>query len=252
MPVRAARRDVARRRRSAHPGLGRGARRTTTSPRSCRRCARTSSCAGATSPASTATYDEPYDALLDDYERGMKTAEVRAHLRLPEGAPGAARQGRSPSADAGRRAAGARRSRSSCRSSSSSRSSRAFGFDDDGLAARPDRAPVRERRRASTTSGSRPATSTTTSTASSRRCTRPATASTSTRSTTALERTPLARGTSLGMHESQSRMWENLVGRSLPFWRFFFPRAAGALPRRARAATTPSAGTARSTPSSRR
>jgi carboxypeptidase Taq len=40
---------------------------------------------------------------------------------------------------------------------------------------------------------------------------------------TALERTPLADGASLGMHESQSRMWENLVGRSLPFWKFFFP-----------------------------
>ncbi len=40
----------------------------------------------------------------------------------------------------------------------------------------------------------------------------------------ALERSPLARGVSLGMHESQSRMWENLVGRSLPFWRRFFPR----------------------------
>jgi carboxypeptidase Taq len=39
-----------------------------------------------------------------------------------------------------------------------------------------------------------------------------------------LERTPLARGVSLGFHESQSRMWENLVGRSLPFWRHFFPR----------------------------
>jgi carboxypeptidase Taq len=39
-----------------------------------------------------------------------------------------------------------------------------------------------------------------------------------------LERSPLARGVSLGMHESQSRMWENLVGRSLPFWRGFFPR----------------------------
>ena len=38
-----------------------------------------------------------------------------------------------------------------------------------------------------------------------------------------LERTPLARGTSLGLHESQSRLWENLVGRSLPFWRHFFP-----------------------------
>ena len=39
-----------------------------------------------------------------------------------------------------------------------------------------------------------------------------------------LERSPLSRGVSLGLHESQSRMWENLVGRSLPFWRHFFPR----------------------------
>ncbi|MEP7134047.1 MAG: carboxypeptidase M32 [Chloroflexota bacterium] len=37
------------------------------------------------------------------------------------------------------------------------------------------------------------------------------------------ERTPLAGGTSLAVHESQSRMWENLVGRSLPFWEHFFP-----------------------------
>jgi len=34
------------------------------------------------------------------------------------------------------------------------------------------------------------------------------------------ERTPLQHGVSLGVHESQSRMWENLVGRSLPFWRY--------------------------------
>jgi len=37
------------------------------------------------------------------------------------------------------------------------------------------------------------------------------------------ERTPLSGGTSLALHESQSRMWENLVGRSLPFWEHFFP-----------------------------
>ncbi len=37
------------------------------------------------------------------------------------------------------------------------------------------------------------------------------------------ERTPLAGGTSLAVHESQSRMWENLVGRSLPFWEYFYP-----------------------------
>jgi carboxypeptidase Taq len=39
----------------------------------------------------------------------------------------------------------------------------------------------------------------------------------------AYERTLLAGGTSLAVHESQSRMWENLVGRSLPFWEHFFP-----------------------------
>jgi len=39
-----------------------------------------------------------------------------------------------------------------------------------------------------------------------------------------LDRTPLSDGASLGIHESQSRLWENLVGRSLPFWRAFYPR----------------------------
>jgi carboxypeptidase Taq len=33
----------------------------------------------------------------------------------------------------------------------------------------------------------------------------------------------LAEGTSLGIHESQSRTWENLVGRSREFWQFFLP-----------------------------
>ncbi|CAN5284612.1 carboxypeptidase M32 [soil metagenome] len=37
-------------------------------------------------------------------------------------------------------------------------------------------------------------------------------------------RTPLGSGVSLGLHESQSRTWENLVGRSRSFWRFFYPR----------------------------
>jgi carboxypeptidase Taq len=37
-------------------------------------------------------------------------------------------------------------------------------------------------------------------------------------------RTMLEGGASLGVHESQSRLWENLVGRSLPFWECFFPR----------------------------
>jgi carboxypeptidase Taq len=39
-----------------------------------------------------------------------------------------------------------------------------------------------------------------------------------------LERTSLATGTSMAVHESQSRMWENFVGRSRPFWVAFYPR----------------------------
>ena len=46
----------------------------------------------------------------------------------------------------------------------------------------------------------------------------------------ALERTPLAGGASLALHESQSRLWENLVGRSLPFWEFFYPRLQKVFP----------------------
>ena len=37
------------------------------------------------------------------------------------------------------------------------------------------------------------------------------------------EGTPLANGTSSGVHESQSRLWENLVGRSRGFWMHFYP-----------------------------
>jgi len=39
--------------------------------------------------------------------------------------------------------------------------------------------------------------------------------------------TPMGEAASLGMHESQSRLWENFVGRSRPFWQHFFPRARG-------------------------
>jgi carboxypeptidase Taq len=36
---------------------------------------------------------------------------------------------------------------------------------------------------------------------------------------------PMGEAVSLGIHESQSRMWENQVGRSKAFWKFFFPLA---------------------------
>ncbi len=46
----------------------------------------------------------------------------------------------------------------------------------------------------------------------------------------ALARTPLCRPVSLGLHESQSRLWENAIGRSRPFWRRFFPAVRAAFP----------------------
>jgi carboxypeptidase Taq len=45
-----------------------------------------------------------------------------------------------------------------------------------------------------------------------------------------LERTGLAEGASLAVHESQSRMWENLVGRSLPMWEHFYSRLQEVFP----------------------
>lgn len=45
-----------------------------------------------------------------------------------------------------------------------------------------------------------------------------------------LARSGLDSGISLGIHESQSRMWENLVGRSRPFWRHFFPKLQDTFP----------------------
>jgi carboxypeptidase Taq len=41
---------------------------------------------------------------------------------------------------------------------------------------------------------------------------------------------PLAEGASAGVHESQSRLWENLVGRSRGFWEHFHPRLRAAFP----------------------
>lgn len=44
------------------------------------------------------------------------------------------------------------------------------------------------------------------------------------------DRNALAGGASLALHESQSRMYENLVGRSLPFWEYFYPRLQEVFP----------------------
>lgn len=42
--------------------------------------------------------------------------------------------------------------------------------------------------------------------------------------------TPLGSACSLGIHESQSRMWENLVGRSRAFWDYFYGQAQSFFP----------------------
>jgi len=44
------------------------------------------------------------------------------------------------------------------------------------------------------------------------------------------EASPLAGGVSLGIHESQSRLWENLVGRSREFWEKYYPELQSAFP----------------------
>jgi carboxypeptidase Taq len=46
----------------------------------------------------------------------------------------------------------------------------------------------------------------------------------------AFARTPLGRGTSSAIHESQSRTWENLVGRSRGFWTWFYPQLQALFP----------------------
>ncbi|RMF09515.1 MAG: carboxypeptidase M32 [Candidatus Neomarinimicrobiota bacterium] len=42
--------------------------------------------------------------------------------------------------------------------------------------------------------------------------------------------TPFGQAISYGIHESQSRLWENLVGLSKPFWRHYYPRLQALFP----------------------
>ena len=68
----------------------------------------------------------------------------------------------------------------------------------------------------------------------------------------ALPRTTLAEPVSLGVHESQSRLWENVVGRSRPFCAWLLPQLRRQLPGALRRARRRPRSTARSTRSSRR
>ncbi|PID58269.1 carboxypeptidase [candidate division KSB3 bacterium] len=53
----------------------------------------------------------------------------------------------------------------------------------------------------------------------------------------ALSRTLLCEGASMAVHESQSRFWENVIGRSRPFWTCFFPRLQTMFPKQLEGAT---------------
>jgi carboxypeptidase Taq len=45
-----------------------------------------------------------------------------------------------------------------------------------------------------------------------------------------LEGTPIGHGASAGVHESQSRLWENIIARSQPFWEHYYPTLQAAFP----------------------
>jgi carboxypeptidase Taq len=165
-------------------------------------------------------YDEPYDVLLDDFERGMTAAEVRAVFdRLKEEqiplVAGASRNGDRPARD---------------RSFPLEQQQRfeltvleRFGFEPGSWRLDPTVHPfassigiddirLTTRYHETNLDGLF---------ASMHECGHGLYEHGVSRD---LERTPLARGTSLGMHESQSRLWENLVGRSSQFWSFFYPQ----------------------------
>ena len=101
--------------------------------------------------------------------------------------------------------------------------------------ARRHRPSVLQRRSARATCGSRRATTSISCPARcSARCTKRATASTSKACRPIATACRPGEAVSLGIHESQSRMWENLVGRSRAFWEHFFPQAQADVPRSAR------------------
>jgi carboxypeptidase Taq len=171
--------------------------------------------------------DEPYDVLLDDFEPGMKTAEVRTvFARLKEvlvplvAAVGSDREPRFVGREF---AEDAQRDLSLAAMEAFGYASRSMRFDptvhpfctsmgtqDIRVTSRFSRDDLRDGLFASMHEIGHGLYEHGVS--------------------TTLERTLLCEGCSSALHESQSRLWENLVGRSLPFWRWFFPKARQAFP----------------------
>ena len=167
------------------------------------------------------SFAHPYDALLDDFEPGMTVAQVEP--LLDELAEGLVPLVADAAGDAGPRAA-----RSAVRTSREDQRRLRRG-DPRGGRLRLRRRPARHRRRTRSAPGSAPAT------AGSPPATTPHDFS---RVFFGILHevghglyeqgldpehfgTPLGEAVSLGIHESQSRLWENLVGRSRPFWEHF-------------------------------
>ncbi len=173
-----------------------------------------------------APYDDPYDPLLDDYEPGMKTAEVHAVFDdlkreliplIAEVANGAEDDFLRGPFDTG------------AQHELSLELVRRFGFADDHF--RLDRtvhpfaaSSARDDIRLTTRYKENDLTSLFTAM---HECGHGLYEHGISET---LERTPLCHGVSSALHESQSRLWENVVGRSQPFWRWFYPRLQSAFP----------------------
>ena len=196
---------------------------------------------------------DPYDPLLDDFEPGMTTPEMSAVL-------GELRDGIRPLIAADRRARRRASTIPACTATSRSTprsAGRARCVDGcrcrrvrGGSTRRCTRSPPRSRR---PTSASRPGSTRVHRDRAlggdprgrPRRCTR-----TGSRRSSGARRSPSPSRS--GFHESQSRLWENWVGRGRPYLERLHAAASRALPRAVRRASTPTRSTAPRTRSSRR
>ena len=183
-------------------------------------------------PNAWATKTAAYDALLDDFEPDAKTADVAAGARRAAELSWCRWCRRSCNR------AARRRSRS-CSAQYPAAAQEAFGkaaaaaigFDFHRGPARCRRTIRSAAAWARTIAASRRATTSGFSTRPfSASCTKRGTAFTIKGCGPSSSACRRATHVSLGIHESQSRMWENLVGRSRAFWQHFFPRLQAAFP----------------------
>ena len=166
---------------------------------------------------------EAYDALMDAYEPGMRTARVEPlFAALADELQTLLGRSPTPGRRRRRRFAGARSptpssGTSRCGSCATSASTSSAGRQDRSAHPFTTSIALHDIRVTTRIDEADPF-----SARSPRRCTRRATACT-TRASTPTTGHAHRRAPSLGLHESQSRLWENLVGRSRPFWQHYTP-----------------------------